>query len=156
MSGRYPDLVGYDDHFLLVIFQTHCPAPTSVDDAKYMQNAYTILRARARNLSDDDRDPFYTPPTRRINLDIISAISGAIEGDAIGGASMKIFEDIYDYITFFVARAGWEFLDNIMGDPKKCSALYCDVGIRNARIAQRYMMILADPESEEVRRLAHQ
>ena len=44
MSGRYPDLLMYDDNFLVRAFQIHCPALTSVDDAISMQNAYTFFR----------------------------------------------------------------------------------------------------------------
>ena len=42
----------------------------------------------------------------------------------------------------FEERAGWEFLENLMSDPKKCGAFYCDVALRNARIAQHYMTTL--------------
>ena len=135
MSGRYPNLLGYDDDFLLLAFEAHCPVPTSVDDARCMQNAYTILRGAS------NRKQTYMYPSDRFPL--ILSIS-----EPIGGASKQVVEDFQLYMVAFKACAGWEFLDDVMGDPKKCGALYCDVGTRNARIAQRYMTILVAGEPD--------
>ena len=139
MSSDYPDLVGYDDDFLVRAFRLHCPAPQSVEDARCMQNAYTILR----EFEVSDQDNFYVGDP----LHLISSIP-----EPIVGASIQGVNDFLSYIQALGKRGGWEFVDNLMGDPKKCGALYCDVGIRNARIAQRYMATLAaEPDMEKTR-----
>jgi len=100
-----------------------------------MQNAYTILRGASNPGGVDTISPEGLLP-------LILSIS-----EPIGHASKKVVDNFQRYISVVEARAGWEcgweFLDNVMGDPMKCGVLYCDVGIRNARIAQRYMMTLA-------------
>ena len=130
MNDQYPDLVGYDDDFLLLAFQIHCPAPTSVDDARCMQNAYTILRG-ASNLKDSGFNGTLPGP-------LIFSVS-----EPIGSPSKQAVDDFQRYILGFVGLGGWKLLDNLMGDRRKCGALYCDGGIRHARISQQYMMTLA-------------
>jgi len=129
MSGCYPDLTEYNDDFLAYAFQTQCPAPASTDEARCMQNVYTALRGLSQ-LNDDNSDP--------IDPFLVSMFF-----EPIGTTSAERVTDFCRYITAFEDRAGWEFLDNLMGDPKKCGALYCDFGVRNARVAQRYMTTLA-------------
>ena len=129
MSGRHLDLTKYNDDFLVHAFQIQYPAPTSTDDARCMQNAYTVLRGRKAHGSDSD--PLF--PT----ITLILSVS-----EPIGAASLERVIDFYRCIRVFGKHVGWEFLDNLMGDPKKCGAWYCDVGVRNARVAQRYMTTL--------------
>jgi len=121
MSGDYPDLVGYDDDFLVHAFQIHCPAPTSVDDAICMQNAYTAFH-EALALG-----PWIPTPSF---------------SQSIGPASTVAVDDFQHYIRTFAERAGLEFLETLMADEKKCGVLYCEVGIRNARVARLYMTTL--------------
>ena len=139
ISGRYPNLVGYDDNFLLLIFQMHCPAPPSEDDARHMQDTYTLLR----KTSGREDLPM-------LAIDHLAAILSISE--PIGGASKQVVDDFQLYIYVVGQQLGWEFLDNLVGDPKKCGALYCDVGTRNGRIARLYMTILADPKYDVVTR----
>ena len=93
-----------------------------------MQDAYTILRG-ASELKGD------------FNRYLLDLTFGASK--LVGTASMQLVANFEWYITRFQERVGWEPLDNIMGDPTKCGALYCDVGVRNARVARRYMTTLA-------------
>ena len=130
MSGRYPDLTKYNDDFLVHAFQIQYPAPTSTDEAKCMQNAYTVLRGRSELKDVDDFDF----PTISLILNVF---------EPIGTTSQEFVIDFHKYIREFGEHVGWEFLDDLMGDPKKCGAWYCDVGVRNARVAQRYMTTLA-------------
>jgi len=48
--------------------------------------------------------------------------------EPIGGALKQVVGDFQRYITVFEARIGWGFLDNLMGEPKKCGAFHCDSG----------------------------
>ena len=130
MNSHYPDLVGYDNDFLLLAFQIHCPAPTSEDDARCMQNAYTILRATS-NLKDNWFTGDLPGP-------LIFSVS-----EPIGSPSKQAVDDFQRYILGFVGLGGWKLLDDLMGDQRKCGALYCDVGLRHARVAQQYMTTLA-------------
>ena len=131
MSGRHPDLTKYNDDFIIHAFQIQYPASTSADDARCMQNAYTVLRGQSE-LKDVDTSGF--PLIIRIS-------------EPIGLASEERIIDFYRYIRALEKRVGWEFLDTLMGDPKKCGALYCDVGVRNARVARRYMTNLVTMKS---------
>ena len=130
MSGRHPDLTKYNDDFLVQAFQIQYPAPTSTDDARCMQNAYTVLRGRSE-LKDVD---YFDFPTISLILNV---------SEPIATASWDRVNDFHSYITVFGDHVGWGFLDNLMGDPKKCGALYCDIGVRNARVARGYMTTLA-------------
>ena len=129
MSGRYPDLVGYDDDFRIRAFQILCSAPTSVDDAICMQNAYTALR-------------------KAVVLDAVSVREARTPWaptpsfEPIGAASTLAVVDFQQCILTLGEFAGWELVDNFMADQKKCGALYCEVAIRNARIARLYMTTL--------------
>ena len=105
-----------------------------------MQDAYTLHRKTSGR-----EDPHI------LTIDHIAAILSISE--PIGGASKQVMDDFQLYIYIVGWQLGWEFLDNLMGDPKKCGALYCDVGTRNGRIARLYMTILADPKYDVVKRL---
>ena len=135
MSGRHPDLTKYNDDFLVHAFQIQYPAPASVDDARCMQNAYTVLRGRSE-LEDVDDSDFPT-----LSIRISEPIGLVSEGRVI---------DFHRYMRVFGKHVGWEFLDNLMNDPKKCGALYCDVGVRNARVAQQYMTTLPHVEKSVI------
>ena len=134
MSGRYPDLANYNDDFLVQTFQIQYPAPTSTDDAICMQNTYTVLRG-GRELKDvDGYDSILSFPT----VPLVSRVS-----EPTRTTPQEHVIDFHRYITLFGEHVGWEFLDDLMGDPKKCGAWYCDFGVRNARVAQGYMTRLA-------------
>ena len=130
MSGRHPDLNKYNDDFLIHTFQIHHPAPTSTDEARCMQNAYTILRGQI------EREDIEISESSTLHL--ILSVS-----EPMGAASKERVIDFYRYIRVFGEHVGWELLDYCMGDPKKCGALYCDVSVRNARVAQGCMKTLA-------------
>ena len=134
MSGRHPDLTKYNDDFLVQAFQIQYPASISTDDARCIQNAYTVLRGQSE-LKDVDGSDLST-------MLLIISIS-----EPIGPTSEERVIDFYRYIRALGKHVGWGFLDSLMGDPKKCGALYCDVGVRNARVAQRYMTTLAAVKS---------
>jgi len=127
MSGRYPDLTNYNDDFLVYIFQTQYPAPTSTYEARCVQDAYTVIRGQ-RELKGNRLD--WLP----LFLSVSTPIGTGLQRRVI---------DFCNHVVTFRERVGWEFLDNLMGDPKKCGSLYCDVGVRNARVAQRFMTTLA-------------
>ena len=97
-----------------------------------MQNAYTVLRGWSE-LKNADASVIFFPLAP-----LILRVS-----EPIGTASGERVIDFYRYITVFGEHVGWEFLDDLMGDPERCGALYCDVGLRNARVAQQYMVTLA-------------
>ena len=130
MRGRYPELTKYNDDFLVHAFQTQYLAPTSTDEARCMQNAYTVLRGQSE--LEDVRDLDF--PTILLILSV---------SEPTGTVSHERVNEFHLYIRVLGEHIGWEFLDNLMGDPKKCGALHCDVGVRNARVAQRCMTILA-------------
>jgi len=96
-----------------------------------MQNAYTVFRGLIER-KDFDRSDF------PIMIRLILGVS-----EPIGTTSLDRVIDFYSYIRVFGEHVGWELLDNCMGNPKKCGALYCDVGVRNARVARGCMTTLA-------------
>ena len=130
MSGRHSDLTKYNDDFLARVFRNLCPTPASPDEARCMQNAFTILRG-ASQLSYEEEFSF---PAIRLILPV---------SEPIGAAAQKRVIDFHRYIITVSRTVDWALLDDLMGDPKKCGALYCDVGVRNARVVQRYMTKLA-------------
>lgn len=103
MSGLYPELM--NDDFLVLAFQTHFPAPTSADHARCMQSACTIVRG-ARS---SDR--------------VSSVPISIIVYELMGVVSLRAM-DFQHYIMAFRERRGWRVLDTIVGDQKKCGALY--------------------------------
>jgi len=99
-----------------------------------MQNAYTVFRGLIERKDADSSDVSM--------LHLILSLS-----EPIGTASQDRVLDFYGYRSVFGEHVGWELLDSCMGDPKKCGALYCDVGMRNARVAQVCMTTLATVKS---------
>jgi len=133
MTSRHPDLIKFDD-FIVHAFQIQCPAPVSTDDARCMQNAYTVLREASQVI-----------PELETNVDLYHSVFllSLSVSEPIWATSTQRLDDFRDYIQILGETSGWEFVDNLMGDQKKCGALYCDIGIRNARVAHQYMTTLA-------------
>jgi len=95
-----------------------------------MQNAYTVLR-EASYLKDNWFGGALPGP-------LVFSVS-----EPTGSPSKQAVDDFQRYILGFVGLGGWRLLDDLMSDQRKCGALYCDVGIRHARVARQYMTNLA-------------
>jgi len=87
-----------------------------------MQNAYTILRG-ASNPED-----IYWHIYSRDRLPLILRIS-----EPIGSVSKEVVDEFQRYVGIVQARVGWEFLDNVMGDPR--NAVLCIVMLGYAMLA---------------------